>query len=102
MRAANYPITEEDLGHGLLPSALKSVRHKVFGLLIDPQRLHEIRSERLPHSRYASLAQCQRELSEVETLFQDEKIPFLNTTTLSIEEISTRILSQMSLQKQLY
>ncbi len=102
IRAANYPVTEEDLGHGFLPNALKPVRHKVFGLLIDPQRLHEIRSERLPNSRYASLAQCQHELSEVEKLFKDEKIPFLNTTALSIEEISARILAQTGLQKRLY
>lgn len=102
VRAANYPMTEEDLISGDLPQILKKVHHKLFGLLIDAQRLHEIRSERLPNSRYASVAQCQMELKKVEQLFLEEKIPFLNTTSLSIEEISTQILAHTGLQKRLY
>lgn len=102
IRAANYPITEEDLMHDALPNALKKVKDKLFGLLIDVDRLHSIRTERLSNSRYASLEQCKKELVKVEKLYRQENIPFLNTTKLSIEEISTQILLQTGLEKRLY
>ncbi len=99
IQAANFPITEDDLSDSRLPVPLEPLKNKLFGLLIDPRRLHEIRSERLPNSRYASLAQCRHELAQVECLFQKERIPYLNTTNLSIEEISTQILLQCGINK---
>ena len=41
-------------------------------------------------------------LDEVEALYQKEKIPFLNSTHLSIEEISAKILAQTGLKRQKY
>lgn len=99
IQAANFPITEDDLSDSRLPKPLVELKPKLFGLLIDPRRLHEIRSERLPNSRYASLAQCRHEISQVERLFQKERIPYLNTTSLSIEEISTQIVVQCGIDK---
>ena len=92
IRAANYPITEEDLEHLRLPAALVPHRARLFGLLIDADRLHRIRSQRLPDSRYASLAQCRYELRQLQTLFQREGIPWLDSTSMSVEEIATGIL----------
>jgi regulator of PEP synthase PpsR (kinase-PPPase family) len=97
--AANYPFTEDDLDHLTLPSFLIPVRHKLFGLTIDPTRLAQIRSERRPDSRYASIAQCEMEVFEVEKLFKAEGIPYINSTTYSIEEITTRILNQAQLKR---
>lgn len=96
--AANYPITDDDLEHSHdLPKVLKPYASKLFGLTIDTQRLQAIRQERRPNSQYASFPQCQRELKLVEVMFKRFKIPYLNSTTRSIEEISTRILSQLGL-----
>ncbi|GAA6133356.1 pyruvate, water dikinase regulatory protein [Oceaniserpentilla sp. 4NH20-0058] len=92
IKAANYPLTEEDLGNGELPEALKPYKDKLFGLTIDPERLAAIRNERKANSRYASLNQCYYETEEVEMLFRRMNIPFLTTTDLSVEEISTRIM----------
>ena len=92
IRAANYPITEEDLEHLRLPTALAPHRARLFGLLIDADRLHRIRDQRLPDSRYASLAQCQYELRQLKALFQREGIPWLDSTSMSVEEIATGIL----------
>ncbi len=36
IRAANYPLTEEDMERLQLPNALKQYKHKLFGLTIDP------------------------------------------------------------------
>ncbi|OGT29639.1 MAG: hypothetical protein A3E87_06055 [Gammaproteobacteria bacterium RIFCSPHIGHO2_12_FULL_35_23] len=99
IKAANYPITADDLHNFSLPLVLSKVKHKLFGLLIDVNRLQEIRNERRPNSTYSSLVQCQQELDHVHRLYKNEKIPFLDTTSLSIEEISTQILLQTGIEK---
>ncbi|MBT0586590.1 posphoenolpyruvate synthetase regulatory kinase/phosphorylase PpsR [Alteromonas oceanisediminis] len=103
IKAANYPFTEEDMGDILkLPPALRRFKDKLFGLTIHPERLHQIRSERRANSRYASMQQCRMELREVENLYRKEKIPFLNSTKFSIEEISAKILATTGLQRRKY
>lgn len=99
--AANYPLTEDDFESNTLPKSLQPYREKLFGLTIDTERLHQIRSERLPNSRYANRAQCQYELSAIEALFKREKIPYINTTSMSIEEIATTIMQQAGLKRRL-
>lgn len=99
IRAANFPITEEDLEHHRLPVALLPHRKRLFGLMIDPERLHRIRSQRLPDSRYAALAQCRYELRQLQALFQREGIPWLDSTSMSVEEIATSILHASGLRR---
>ncbi|MCC5811048.1 MAG: kinase/pyrophosphorylase [Ectothiorhodospiraceae bacterium] len=100
--AANYPLTEDDLVEGRLPRILQPYRGKLFGLTIKPDRLQSIRSERRPNSRYASLQQCQMEVMRAEALFRREKIPFVNSTNVSIEEIATTMLHQSGLKRRVY
>lgn len=88
---ANYPLTEEDLEHHCLPKSLVAHKHKLFGLTINLDRLMTIRSERKPDSRYCSKQQCLNEIKTVEKLFKQERMPFLNSTHLSIEELATKI-----------
>ena len=102
INAANYPLTEDDLGSPSLPRALKPFKEKLFGLTISPEYLQRIREERRPASRYASLQQCRREIDMLEELYFREKIPFLNTTTVSIEEIATTILQETGLHRHLF
>lgn len=103
IKAANYPFTEEDMGEMLkLPPVLRSCKDKLFGLTISADRLHAIRSERKANSRYASKQQCRMELREVENLYRKEKIPFLNSTKFSVEEISAKILASTGLQRKKY
>jgi len=91
--AANYPFTDEDLINISLPESLRPFKHKLFGLTISPERLHQIRQERRPNSDYASLHHCKSEVKHIEHLYKQENIPYLNSTKFSIEEISTKILS---------
>ena len=100
--AANYPITEENLDDLKLPEVLEPYRSKLFGLTISTDRLHQIRSERRPNSRYASVAQCRREVTEVETLFRANGIKFFDTSSTSIEEIATRLLQETGLERRLF
>ena len=98
---ANYPITEDDLEDRRIPSGLKDHQSKLFGLTIDPGRLTSIRQERLSNSRYASPQQCALEVREAEQLYSRAGIPFINTTNVSVEEISTRILANTGLRRRL-
>lgn len=100
--AANYPLTPDDMTTQQLPNALESVRNKLFGLTLTPEQLHFIRQQRRPNSEYASLAQCQREIRWQESLFRQFNIPHLDTTRISIEEISAIILNRRGLKRQLY
>lgn len=101
IRVANYPLTEEDLDDNRLPAVLKPHKHKLFGLMIDAERLVAIRSERKANSRYASFSQCQMELRAIEGIYISEGIPFLNVSEMSIEEISTRILQMTGLKRRI-
>jgi regulator of PEP synthase PpsR (kinase-PPPase family) len=102
LKAANYPITDEDLERMRLPADVMANKEKLFGLTIDPFRLSQIRSERRPNSRYAELRKCQSEVSDAELIYQRNQIPFLNTTLTSIEEISGKIMIALDLNKRLY
>lgn len=99
--AANYPFTEDDLTHFRLPDALIPYKNKLFGLTIDPKRLQHIRTGRLPNTVYSSGDQCQIEVSEVEAMYKKEKIPFINSTRYSIEEIATKIMAIAKLQRKI-
>lgn len=101
IRVANYPLTEDDLDDNRLPAVLKPHKNKLFGLMIDAERLVAIRSERKANSRYASYNQCQMELRAIEGIYISEGIPFLNVTEMSIEEISTRILQATGLKRRI-
>ena len=102
IRAANYPLTEEDLAELRLPPELEACRDRLHGLSIDPLRLREIREERRPQSRYASIAQCRYEVGRAEALFRRERIACLNTSFSSIEEIATAILHKSGLKRRLF
>ncbi|MDQ4148211.1 MAG: kinase/pyrophosphorylase [Pseudomonadota bacterium] len=102
IRAANYPITEEDLGQGVLPRMLRLYVGKLYGLTTTPERLQSIRTARRPGSRYASIEQCRYEIRAVEDLYKAKGIPFLATTTRSVEEIATRIVQERGLQRHSY
>ena len=97
IRVANYPLTEEDLDDNRLPAVLRAHKQKLFGLMIDAERLVAIRSERKANSRYASFSQCQMELRAIEGIYISEGIKYLNVSEMSIEEISTRVLQMTGL-----
>lgn len=101
IRVANYPLTEEDLDDNRLPSVLRPHKNKLFGLMIDAERLVAIRSERKANSRYASFSQCQMELRAIEGIYISEGIKYLNVSEMSIEEISTRVLQMTGLKRRI-
>ncbi|MGL6039690.1 MAG: kinase/pyrophosphorylase, partial [Deefgea sp.] len=101
-KAANYPLTPEDFGQHTLPRLLLPYRNKLFGLTIDPIRLQQIREERKPDSRYCSIETCQFEVAEAEALLRHVGVPYLNTTKMSIEELSTTIMHRTGIKRRTY
>ena len=102
IKAANYPFTDDDMEELKIPSFLKPFQKKLFGLTIDAQRLMDIRHGRMANSKYSSGRQCRMEVREVEKLYKNEKIPFINTTKFSVEEITAKILAETGLQRHKY
>ena len=102
IKAANYPLIPEDLEANRVPPSLLPLKQKVWGLSIAPERLHQIRSERRPDSRYAALENCRYEVSAAEKLMKQAQIPFLDSTTKSIEEIATHMLHEAHLVRRVY
>ena len=99
--AANYPFTEDDFDSKQLPASVRGHTRKLFGLTIGPMRLQQIRNERRPGSRYASIAQCEFEVRSAENLFHRHGIPSIDTTECSIEEIASRIIDRMGIERRL-
>ncbi|GHZ48839.1 hypothetical protein VCSRO98_2489 [Vibrio cholerae] len=102
LRVVNYPFIAEDMHAMRLLPEFEFHRHKLFGLTINAERLTEIRENRLAGSEYASNQQCLQELATVKALFRREAIPYINTSSLSVEEISTRILERTGLKRRLF
>ena len=99
IKAANYPITEEDMDSEELPKPIAPFKEQLYGLTTDLQRLVNIREERRPNSRYASSNQCRFELRAVEEMYLRHRIPYINTSRMSVEEISARIIRDNGLHR---
>src|SRR5689334_22163441 len=102
VKAANYPLIPEDFHRAKLPETLRLYKPKLYGLTIAPERLHEIRKERRPDSRYAAIDNFRYEVEEAESLMRREGIHSINSTSKSIEEIATTILRELRIHRQIY
>ena len=96
--AANFPLVEEDFEREGLPKSLKPFVSKCFGLTTNPLRLSQVRTERRRGSPYASLRQCGFELRSAERLYESHGIPYLNSASVSVEEMAATILQKMNLK----
>src|SRR5260221_212974 len=95
--ASSYRSSPRALGQTGSPPQLLPLKQKVWGLSIAPERLHQIRSERRPDSRYAALDNCRYEVAAAEKLMRQAQIQYLDSTTKSIEEIATHVLHEAHL-----
>jgi [pyruvate, water dikinase]-phosphate phosphotransferase / [pyruvate, water dikinase] kinase len=102
VKAANCPLIPEDFDRKTLPKNLEPHRAKLYGLSIAPERLAAIRHERRPGSKYAELANCRWEVEQAESMMKRNGIPWLNSTTRSIEEIATKILQEVKIERRVY
>lgn len=97
--AANYPLSEDEFESGTLPSVLEKYRRKLYGLTIGANRLQQIRKERRPLGRYASMQQVSYEIRAAEALFRRYQVSYIDTTESSIEEIASTILNSTGVER---
>jgi [pyruvate, water dikinase]-phosphate phosphotransferase / [pyruvate, water dikinase] kinase len=102
IKAANYPLIPEDFERDHLPTSLAPYKDKCFGLTISPDRLSQIRNERRPGSKYASMEGCRHEVSAAESMMRRAGISWLSSTHKSIEEIATTILRDLRPDRLMY
>ena len=100
--ASDDVFTPDDFADRKLPASVLPFRDRLYGLTINADRLRKIREERRPGSRYAALENCRYEVRECEDLLSRERIPMLDTTAKSIEEIATTIVHRAKLQRHVY
>jgi regulator of PEP synthase PpsR (kinase-PPPase family) len=99
--AANYPLSDDELEVGRLPGVLTPYTDKLYGLTIKPQRLQQIRHARRPVGRYATTQQVSFEIRAAEALFKRYRIPFIDTTRSSIEELAATILASTGVERRI-
>jgi [pyruvate, water dikinase]-phosphate phosphotransferase / [pyruvate, water dikinase] kinase len=97
IKVANYPLVEEDFDTSDLPRPVRPYAAKCFGLLSTAARLSQVRGERRPGSRYASLAQCSYELRRAEAMYRTHGVPVVNSSAMSVEEIAAVIMQSRPL-----
>jgi hypothetical protein len=93
---ANYPLVDEDLDRDHLPAPVRDHQDRCFGLTTTVDRLSRVRGERRPSSHYASVEQCRWELRRAKQLFAAHRIPVVDTSARSVEEISTVIMQELA------
>jgi regulator of PEP synthase PpsR (kinase-PPPase family) len=93
---ANYPLVDEDFETDELPRPVRGLRDRCFGMTTTAARLSQVRHERRPNSRYASLEQCSFELRQAEAMYRNHRLPMINSSTKSVEEMSTVILQTLN------
>ena len=72
-------------------------RERCFGLVSTPARLSQVRGERRPGTAYSSLAQCSYELRRAEEMYRTHRIPFINSSAMSVEEMAAVIIQSTQL-----
>ncbi|GGO68432.1 pyruvate, water dikinase regulatory protein [Nocardioides deserti] len=92
---ANYPLVDEDLEAEDLPEVVRPYLDRCFGLTTTVERLSRVRNERRPGSRYASPEQCRWELRRADALLAAHRLPVIDSSAKSVEEISALILQTL-------
>jgi hypothetical protein len=92
-------LTGDEFEGNSLPAVLTKYQTKLYGLTIKPERLQSIRRERRAEGQYASAGQVSFEVRAAESLFRRHRIPCIDTTHSSIEEIASTILSDAGLER---
>ena len=95
IKAANIPLVPEVK---VSEEVFRIPRHKIIGLTIKPQVLHEIRKERLKalglggEADYASLERIMAELDYAEGVMKKIGCPVIDVSRKAVEETASKVL----------
>jgi regulator of PEP synthase PpsR (kinase-PPPase family) len=97
IKAANYPITDDDFDRDELPKVLLENKDKLVATTIKAKRLQQIREKRRPNSQYSSLQTCKSEIKKAHKLYERYGLEPLDVTSQSIEELAAQIVRKHSI-----
>lgn len=87
------------------PKELFEIDHnRVIGLVINPERLVELRASRLrnlgqdPRTAYADFEEVERELKQAKVFFRKQKWSIVNVTGKAVEETANEVLVKLKLK----
>lgn len=92
LKAANYPVTDDDFNKNKLPESIIKNINKCVLLIQNAERLSKIRQERYKNSQYASLQKCKEELNKLSLLPFIKNVPKVDVSNKSVEEIAANAL----------
>ncbi|MFW5686886.1 MAG: pyruvate, water dikinase regulatory protein [Halanaerobium sp.] len=98
-KTANVPLVPEVEVH---PSVLEDNADKVVGLTIDPEKLNDIRIERLKKmglgddATYAAKERINEEFEYADSIMEEIGCPIIDVTDKTIEETAVEVLSYFS------
>lgn len=99
IKAANYPLVQDDLNAYRLPPDIVRNKTRVVGLSTKPQLLHHYREKRYKGSNYAKLSTCSDELHKANQIYMNYRVPIIMTDGKSIEETATQVAQEMNLKR---
>ena len=94
-KSSNIPIIPNQK---ISEEILKNKKVTIVGLLADPERLVDIRKNRLStlsedkHTSYVDLEKIKGEIEESRKIFKTNNIPIIDVTRKSVEEIAASII----------
>ncbi|NCU46092.1 MAG: phosphoenolpyruvate synthase regulatory protein, partial [Candidatus Fonsibacter ubiquis] len=94
-KAANIPMIPNQR---ISEDVLKNKKKTIVGLIADPERLVDIRKNRLntlseeKHTSYVDLDKIKEELEESKKIFKLNNIPIIDVTRKSVEETAASII----------
>jgi regulator of PEP synthase PpsR (kinase-PPPase family) len=94
-KTANIPMI---LNQRISEDVLKNKKKTVIGLIVDPERLVDIRKNRLntlseeKHTSYVDVDKIREELEESKKIFKLNNIPIIDVTRKSVEETAASII----------
>ncbi len=99
LKAANFPLTEDQLNSYTLPTDIIRNLNNVIGITTSPQLLHKIREKRYSGSNYAKLSTCTNELNQAQQIFMKFGIAVVHTEGKSIEETAVQVTQLAGISK---
>lgn len=100
-----YKVANVSLAKGVAPPVqLLGLSSTVVGLLIDPERLREIRSSRqaawgMAQTNYSEIDEVRDEVAWSRRLFAQQGWPTLDVTTSAVEETAAKVVDLLKLGK---
>ena len=80
-----------------LPRPIRDLADRCVGLTTTVERLSRVRNERRPGSEYATADQCRYELRRAAQMYAAHRMPVIDSSAKSVEEMATMILQSMKL-----